>query len=229
MEARDIRRGRRGNCVGLVVTLALHGAVLGAVAVAHGEEPAGRAARHEFVRAELVMLGTAPTDQLPDIDAPLPPPAESARDIEVTRNPDAPSTRVEPPVHVSEPRRSVGDRSRRVVEALDVDHRVVGAANGSAWGTSNREVGDRYLGTVQGALARHYDLPAGMTPDQIPSPPEIEFRFADDGLISDVKLTKSSGNPLVDEACVGAATLARRLPPPPAGYGPRGLRVACEK
>ena len=36
-------------------------------------------------------------------------------------------------------------------------------------------------------------------------PPEIQFRIAPGGAVSDVKLTKSSGNPLVDDACVSAA------------------------
>ena len=57
-----------------------------------------------------------------------------------------------------------------------------------------------------------------MTPDQIAQPPEIQFKVdAGRNASADVKLTKSSGNPLVDDACVSAAQQTRKVPPPPGG------------
>jgi len=53
----DIRRGPRRNFAGLVVTLALHGAILLTVARAHGKEEAPLIMRHDFVEAEMVKLG----------------------------------------------------------------------------------------------------------------------------------------------------------------------------
>ena len=57
----------------------------------------------------------------------------------------------------------------------------------------------------------------------------VRFRIASDGTLSDIKLTKTSGNPLVDDACVSAAQLTRKVPPPPPGSKVHGLNVACEK
>ena len=68
-----------------------------------------------------------------------------------------------------------------------------------------------------------------MNADQIPSPPEIRFRIGTDGTLSAIKLTKTSGNPLVDDACVSAAQLTRRVRPPPPGRRSAALIVACEK
>ena len=42
------------------------------------------------------------------------------------------------------------------------------------------------------------------------------------------KLTKSSGNPLVDDACVSAAQQTRNVQQPPGGR-PRSYAVACRK
>ncbi|HEX4510903.1 MAG TPA: energy transducer TonB, partial [Burkholderiaceae bacterium] len=82
---------------------------------------------------------------------------------------------------------------------------------------------------ISGLLKQNYNLPAGMAPDSVSTPPEIRFHFSDDGTISGVKLTKSSGNPLVDDACVDAAKLTGKVPPPPSTYKIRGINVACEK
>ena len=104
-------------------------------------------------------------------------------------------------------------------------------------GTSNRAVGDPYDAQVMGAITQNYNLPAGMTPDQIAQPPEIQFKVTADGTLAGVKLIKSSGNPLVDDACVSAAAAdaqgaaaargPRRAPTPsPAGSNRRlGVRV----
>jgi outer membrane biosynthesis protein TonB len=43
-----------------------------------------------------------------------------------------------------------------------------------------------------------------------------------------VKLLKSSGNPLVDDACVSAAQQAQSVQAPPGGK-PKGYAVACRK
>ena len=81
---------------------------------------------------------------------------------------------------------------------------------------------------VSGLLRQNYNLPAGMSPDQISTPPVIRMTIGADGTLSNIKVTKSSGNALVDDACVSAAQLTRKVPAPPGGRA-RGLAVECEK
>ena len=237
MERSEIRRARRGNSVGILVTLALHGAVFAAITAAHGEEQAPLVVQRDFVRAEMVKLGK-PRDKfwLPRITQPPPPPPKPPDTIKVAEDPNA-KPAPPPPKEAPKPEdknikrdlRNALDRARKLAELAAPEEPEEGSLTGSKLGTSNVAVGNQYEASVIGTLLQNYNLPAGMTPDQIPTPPEIRFHFSDDGLISDVKLNKSSGNPLIDDACVDAAKLTRRLPPPPAGYKHRGMRIECIK
>jgi len=228
----EIRRGRRGNSIGLLVTLALHGAVLAAVGIAHSQPAPPLIQPRDFVRAEMVKLGK-PRDKfwLPRITQP--PKAEAPPDtLKVAEDPNAKAAPKEAPkpedAKISKQLKNALNRAR-ALESMAEEVPDEGALNGSKVGTSNQAVGDQYLAEVNGMLRQNYFLPAGMAPDQIPNPPEIRFHFGDDGTISDVKLSKSSGNPLVDDACVDAAKMTHKIPPPPPNFHKRGISVACEK
>jgi TonB family protein len=71
----------------------------------------------------------------------------------------------------------------------------------------------------------NFNFPAGLTPAPVPVPPEVTFHIATDGTIKDVQLAKTSGNGFVDDACVDAAKLTGKVPPPPPTV--HGLRVQC--
>ena len=233
MERSEIRRGRRGNSVGLLVTLALHGAVLAAVTVAHGEEQPPLIVQRDFVVAEMVKLGK-PRDKfwLPRITQP-PRPKAPPDAVKVSEDPNAKAAPKEAPKpedkDIKKDLRNALDRARKLAELAVPEESDEGALNGSHLGTSNQAVGDQYLAEIKGLLIQNYNLPAGMAPEQIATPPEIRFHLSDDGTLSDVKLLKSSGNPLVDDACVDAAKLTRRVPPPPPNFKKRNIGAACEK
>ena len=233
MERSEIRRGRRGNSVGLLVTLALHGAVLAAVTVAHGEEQPPLIVQRDFVQAEMVKLGK-PRDKfwLPRITQP-PRPKAPPDAVKITEDVNAKAAPKEAPKpedkDIKKDLRNALDRARKLAELAVPEESDEGAANGSNLGTSNRAIGDQYLAEVTGLLRQNYNLPAGMAADQISTPPEIRFHLGDDGTLSDVKLFKSSGNPLVDDACVDAAKLTRRVTAPPPTFKKRNIGVACEK
>ena len=89
-------------------------------------------------------------------------------------------------------------------------------------------MGDPYDAMVIETIKQNYNLPAGMSPDQISDPPEVQFRVTADGSITKVKLNKPSGNPLVDDACVSAAQQTRKVAATPDGK-PRPYLVACQK
>jgi colicin import membrane protein len=128
---------------------------------------------------------------------------------------------------ISKEMRRALDRMKKLEALSAPEPDDEGSLTGSKLGTSNRAVGDQYQAQVVGLLHQNYAFPAGMTPEQIGNPPEITFRIGPDGAITDVKLTKPSGNSFVDDACVDAAKLTGKVPPPPPGV--RGMRVQCER
>jgi len=78
-------------------------------------------------------------------------------------------------------------------------------------------------------LLQNYALPAGIAPDQIAKPPTIQMTIGADGTLSGIKLRKTSGNSFVDDACVNAAQITRKVPPPPAQYSNHAIGVECDK
>ena len=226
-----IRRGSRRNFAGLLVTLALHGGVLAAVAAAHNQTQAPLIVSRDFVVAEMVKLGK-PRDKfwLPRLQQPVrsTAPAETLKVADDPNAKPAPkeAPRPEDPTISKEMRRAL-ERMKKLEALAAPEPDDEGALNGSKLGVSNRAVGDQYLAQVQGLLRQNYNLPAGLAPDQIGSPPEIVFRIGTDGTINDVKLTKPSGNSFVDDACVDAAKLTGKVPPPPASV--HGMRIQCVK
>jgi protein TonB len=225
-----IRRGPRRNFAGLVITVALHGCVLLAVAAAHGKPEPPLIMPHDFVRAELVKLGK-PRDPfwLPRITQP-PRPTAPPNQLKLSEDPDAKAAPKEAPrpddPKISKELKNALERAKKL-EALAAPDDDEGSLTGSKLGVSNHAVGDQYQAEVIGLLHQSYNFPAGLTPDQIKNPPEILFHIAPDGTINDVKLTQTSGNNFVDDACVDAAKLTARVPPPPATV--HGMRVQCEK
>ena len=229
----DFRRGRRGNTIGIIVTVALHAGVLAAVGIAHGQPQPPLIVSRDFVMAEMVKLGK-PRDKfwLPRITQP-PRPKIAPDAVKISEDPNAKAAPKEAPKpedkNNTKDLKNALDRARKLADLAVPEEPEEGSLTGSKLGSATQATGDPYLAEINGMLRQNYNLPAGMTPEQITTPPEIRFHFGDDGTIGDVKLTKSSGNPLVDDACVDAAKLTRKVPPPPPTFHKRGISVACEK
>ncbi|HEY5090091.1 MAG TPA: TonB family protein [Polyangia bacterium] len=231
MAREGIRRGPRRNFAGLLVTVALHGAILLTVARAHGKEETPIIVQHDFVEAEMVKLGK-PRDKfwLPRIVQP-PRPTAPPDAIKLADDPNAKPAPTEAPRPtdplISKDLKRALERAQKLEALATPDEPDEGSLTGSKLGTSNREVGDQYLAQLKGLLTQNFDLPAGIAPNQIANPPEIRFHIGADGTLSDIKLVKTSGNSFVDDACVSSAQTTRKVPPPPASI--HGIRVACEK
>ncbi|HEY5452594.1 MAG TPA: TonB family protein [Polyangia bacterium] len=231
MARRDgIRRGSRRSFSGLLITAALHAAVFWAVKEAHSQPQGPLIVERNFVEAEMVKLGK-PRDKfwLPKAHRDPPPPPPDA--IKLSDNPDAKAAPVEAP-KVNDPKTSkiVQNALKRAAawDTMAVPPDDEGLATGHSAGTATEAKGDPYLAEVSGLLRQNYNLPAGVTVDQIPIPPVVRFTIGADGTLSNIKLDKSSTNPLVDDACVSAPQLTRKVPPPPGGKA-RKLAVECQK
>jgi TonB family protein len=217
---------------GLLITLAIHGGLFAAIAVANSKEQPPLVINRDFVVAEMVKLGK-PRDKfwLPRIVQPqrstAPPDA-----VKVAEDPNAKAAPKEAPrpedPTISKDLKHALDRARKlaVPEEPQEDE---GSLTGSRLGTSNTATGDQYLAEVKGLLLQNYALPAGMEPGSVSTPPEVRFRIGEDGTLSEIKLVKTSGNSFADDACVSAAQQTRKVSPPPPKYRNHGIGVECDK
>ena len=231
MARRDgIRRGSRRSFSGLLITAALHGVIFWAVKAAHGRPQEPLIVERNFVQAEMVKLGK-PRDKFWLPKAPVRPPPPPPDAIKLSQNADAGAAPAEAP-KLTDPKTSKAVKNALAradkLTALITPDDEEGSLTGSKMGTSDHQVGDPYDAMVMSAITQNYNLPAGLTPDQIANPPEIKFKVTADGSLVGAKLSKSSGNPLVDDACVSAAQMTRRVQTPP-NNKPRPYAVACQK
>jgi TonB family protein len=227
------RRTSSRGFAGLLITLALHGGIFAAVAVANNKEEPPLIVSRDFVVAEMVKLGK-PRDKfwLPRLTQPQHATAPP-QTLKVAEDPNAAPAPKEAPrpddPTISKDLKRALDRARKL-EALAVPEEPdEGSLTGSKLGTANTATGDPYLAEVKGALLQSYDLPAGIAPEQIATPPLISLRIAEDGTLGSIKRLKSSGNPLVDDACVSAAQRTRKVPPPPAKWRDRDIGFQCDR
>ncbi len=226
------RRGRRGTSLGLLITLALHAAVFLAVRIAHGQPQPPLEVKHDFVAAELVKLGKKRDPfWLPRITQPPPPPPPKET-IKVAEDPNAKAAPKEAPrpddPKLSKQMKHALSRAEKLARAMAEETAPdEGLETGSKIGTANQATGDQYKAGVGSLLSQNFQLPAGIAPDQISKPPVIKFHIAPSGMLSDIKLVESSGNSFVDDACVSAAQITRKVDPPPPDI--HGLRAECIK
>jgi TonB family protein len=228
-----IRRGSGRGFAGLVITIALHGGLFAAIAAANSHEDTPLVVNRDFVVAEMVKLGK-PRDKfwLPRLTQPQRSTAPVDA-LKVAEDPNAKAAPKEAPrpddPTISKDLKRALDRARKL-EALAVPEEPdEGSLTGSKLGTSNTEQGDQYLAEVKGLLTQNYALPAGISPGDVATPPEVRFRIGEDGTLSEIKLMKSSGNSFADDACVSAAQQTRKVSAPPPKYRNHGIGVACEK
>jgi len=220
---RNKRRAPRRNFSGLLVTLALHGAILGAVAYAHNQTAPPLEIPRDFVVAKLVKLGK-PREKfwLPRIVEP--PHAEAPPQVlKVAEDPNAAKAPVEAPrpdnPTISKNLKRALDRARKL-EALAEPEPDEGQLNGSEHGTANEaSAGDAYATAIFEAIRRNWSAPSGLVSDaelgRLAS--EIRIRVGEDGTITDSRLLRPSGNSYFDDSCMAAITATRKVPPPPPG------------
>jgi TonB family protein len=216
------RRAPRRNIAGLLITLVLHGAILGAVKMAHskGEEPLDMP--RDFVVAKLVKLGK-PREKfwLPRITQPPRPKAPPAT-IKVADDPNAPKAPVEAPrpdnPEISKDLRRALDRARKLEQLIPTEPEE-GQLTGSAAGTATEaSAGDAYATAIFDAVRKNWTTPTGLVTDaQLAHlTTTIKIRVGDDGVILENKLLKSSGNSFYDDSCITAIQATHKVPPPPA-------------
>jgi TonB family protein len=216
------RRASKRNFAGLVITLALHAGILGAVKIAHSKSEEPLVVPRDFVIAQMVKLGK-PREKfwLPRITQPPRPKAPPAV-IKVADDPNAPKAPVEAPrpdnPEISKDLRRALDRARKL-EQLIPSEPEEGQLTGSASGTANEATeGDAYATAIHDAIRKNWTTPEGLITDaQLARlTATIKIRVGEDGTILETKLLRSSGNAFYDDSCVTAIQATHKVPPPPA-------------
>jgi TonB family protein len=215
------RRVSRRNFAGLLITLALHGAILGAVKYAHSQGSPPLEIPRDFVVAKMVKLGT-PREKfwLPRITEP-PPPQAPPPVLKVATDPNAAKAppeapRPENPVVAKDLKRAL-ERARKLT-ALAEPEPEEGQLTGSASGTaSEASAGDAYATAIFEAIRRNWSAPSGLVSDAELGrlATSIRIRVGADGSITDSRLLHPSGNSYFDDSCMTAISATRKVPPPP--------------
>ena len=218
------RRVPRRNFAGLLITLALHGAVLGGIV--YGEMHGAEAVEvpRDFVMAEMVKLGK-PREKfwLPRIVEP-PRPQAPPDAIKITEDVNAPKAPVEAPrpesPDISKNVKKALDRARKWKDLVEPEPDE-GQLNGSPSGLANEaSAGDAYWTSVRDALRKNWNLPTGLVSDAELGrlTTEVRVRIGGDGTVTDARIAKPSGNSYFDDSCLSAVNATRRVPPPPANF-----------
>jgi hypothetical protein len=223
------RRAPRRNLAGLLITLALHGAILFAVRAAHSKTDEPLDMPRDFVVARMVKLGK-PREKfwLPRITQP-PRPTAPPKVIKLSDDPNAAKAPVEAPrpdnPTISKDLRHALDRARKLEQLIPTEPEE-GQLTGSAAGTANEaSAGDAYATAIFDAVRKNFTVPEGLITDaQLARlTTTIKIRVGDDGMILENKLLKPSGNTFFDDACVSAILATHKVPPPP----PAARRLAA--
>ena len=216
------RRASRRNLAGLLITLALHAGILGAVKIAHSKGDDPLEIPRDFVVARMVKLGK-PREKfwLPRIVQPPRATAPPAT-IKISDDPNAAKAPVEAPrpddPKISKDLRRALNRARsleKLAEAEPEEGQLTGSATGTA---TEATAGDAYATAISEAIRKNWSTPTGLVTDGELArlTTVIKVRVGEDGTILENKLYKSSGNSFYDDACVTAVQATRKVPPPPA-------------
>jgi TonB family protein len=221
--ARDRKaRASRRNFAGILITLALHAGILGAVKMAHSKGEVPLDIPRDFVVAKLVKLGK-PREKfwLPRITEP-PRPKAPPDTIKISDDPNAPKAPAEAPrpdnPEISKDLKHALDRARKL-QALAETEPEEGQLTGSAHGTAaEASAGDAYATAIYEAIRKNWTESSGLITDAQLTKlvTTIRIRVGDDGTITDSKVLKSSGNSFFDDACMTAIQATRKVPAPPA-------------
>lgn len=185
------------------------------------------------IKASLVRLGKPKDEKLLPRKEELPPPPQ---EIKAAPKPDVPPP-VDNKVAVAVPGvkpqevkpqegKKQEDSKSKLAGAFDKfgtakpPEELEGALDGDVRGDSAKQEGDRYSGLIYTQVKQYYDVSQTIPEtERMHLKANVFLRVARNGKVSDVKLTRPSGNDLFDAAVLAAVKKSSPLPPPPAEVG----------
>jgi TonB family protein len=223
LDHRPVGRGAMG---GILLTVAVHGALIFAVYDAQVRSPPAPPAIRDMMVTKMVKLGKEREKfWLPKVETAPPPPPPPQEVIKVADSPDAapaPPPPVKPPPQPEDKRISTDlrralQRAKSLAQSVKEDPE--GSLTGSEEGTSsNASEGDAYATQVNQAIHRNWNAPSGLLDDaQLQGlVADVQVTIGTEGQLGTPAVVKSSGNQLFDDSCVQAVRSTGRVPAPPA-------------
>jgi colicin import membrane protein/protein TonB len=215
------RKSGRGMFGGLLMTLAIHGVILGMAYWSQVRGPAHEEAVRDVIVTKMVTLGKQREKfWLPRIVEPPPPKIEQPV-IKLNQDPEKPPTPPEPPKPdqaVISPKDPSWMKRAKLLRNAAHEEPPEGSPLGSTAGTASQaEEGDAYASQIAEAIKRNWNAPTGLVSDAELSKLTVpmRIRIAEDGSVLEPKMQKSSGNQFFDDSVVQAIKATPRVPPPP--------------
>lgn len=170
------------------------------------------------IKASLVRLGK-PRDEklLPRKEEPKPPPPVEKVEVPVPIPAPAPPSKAIPiPDKDAKKPTAKQDLFKALANASKQAEPEEGREDGDPNGDAAKEEGERYYGIISAAVRRYYDV-SNTIPEaeRRTLKAEVSMRVSATGEASDVRIKKSSGNDLFDEAVMVAVKKAAPFSPPP--------------
>jgi protein TonB len=231
----DHRPIGRGAVTGMLVTAAVHGALIFAIYDSQVNATPPPPAVRDLMVTKMISFGK-PREKfwLPRVVEPPPPVAPPPEVIKIADSPDAPPAPpppVKPPPQV-EDRKISTDLKRALQRAKSLSQSVKeeppeGSLTGSTEGTtSTASEGDEYATQVFNAIHRNWSAPSGLLDDaQLKGlAAEVLVVIGEGGQLGTPSLVKPSGNDLFDDSCLQAVRATGRVPPVPAAMRARYRR-----
>ncbi len=179
------------------------------------------------IKATLVRLGKKREEKLlPRKEEPLPPPPKAEKAVEV-KAPEPAAVKIPTKDAKEAPKpkdKSDGakDARKNLFAAFDKTARAgkveepEGEEDGDKNGDAAKAEGERYFALLQNVVHRNYDVSDTIAEaERRTLKAQVALRIGVHGELLDVKLSKSSGNDLFDDAVMGAVKKAAPFTPPP--------------
>jgi TonB family protein len=184
------------------------------IKAAHSRKPA-----QNVIVTELVRLGKErPKDLLPRKEEPPPPPEKADPPPQTAPTDPPPQTKPQPPKDATPSAKDRLSQMSKVQNALDRlknQEEPEGREDGSQYGTVSKALaGNKAASEVHACMKAHWTIP-GMSAAQVAGKSaKIAVSLQKDGRITDIEITKSSGDQRFDSAVKNAAQSCGKVSPP---------------
>jgi protein TonB len=204
---------------GIVLSLALHGALVGAAWWVSRNAAPPIDLNAKPIQAHLVRLGEKREEKLlPRKEANTPPPEPEATPI-----PSKATPAVAEPPKPKPPKAPAKDLKKDLFAAFDKTKpitkpdKVTGAADGDVNGdVDTASEGEKYFGTMSARVRRNYDVSSAIADsERVHLQATVVIWVDAAGKVTRTEFQSKSGNDLFDSAVLAAVQKASPFPPPP--------------
>jgi len=211
----------------LLLALCIHGMLLAAGLWMHPPRPTPAAGNMQALMVELAPLPAAPSAPPSELP-PAPPPQVQQAQPKPAPKPPEPKPQPDLKPEVEDPYREAQEDSAEestqeqaamaqtsAPPSVDAPPGADHAANQSVSGQAHQQAVARWQGLLLGHLERHRRYPRNARRLRQQGVAHVRFSVDRQGRVSNPRIGRSSGHPLLDEETIATLLRASPVPPPP--------------